>query len=209
MPKQDTQAIEKLNARIMESCKTMKIDSQGKRLAQEHIASSRLTNSGAISVTLSPNIPNTRAERFYRAMATEEYAALLRNDYLIFKKGGYGGITTTRSYCESTKYMSTGPMDREPERGTHMVEFMVPPTLKDALVREGLTEKGENGATSFGLGPGQKNGVGGQEFRNKSHMISWKLVGLTVRSEDQKKAFEKADALALHDVTTDKGYNDE
>lgn len=206
MPTTDTQA---LKTEIMTHCPNLKIDSQGKRLTQEHIATSRRTGTGVISVTLSPNIPNARVERFYRTMATAEYEALLRNGYLIFKTDGYGGITTSRTYCESTKYMSTGPMTSEPERGTHLVEFMAPPTLRDALTRRGVSEKGENSAMSFGLGPGQQDGRGGQEFRDKSHMISWKLVGLTVRSPEQEQALANANALALVDVTTDRGYNDD
>ena len=202
-------AAAELKTEIMARCPGLKVDSQGRRLAIEHIATARRTGTGAIRATLAPSIARGRSEMFYRAMSTAEYDALLKSGYLLFKDKGYGGITNSRTYCEE-KYMGTGPLgSEEPSRGTHLVEFMVPTTLRDALRRAGANEKAEDGALSYGLGPGQNKGAGAQEYRNKSHIISWKLVALTVRSQEQLQQFKTANTLGLVDVTKPAKYDDD
>jgi hypothetical protein len=122
------------------------------------------------------NDPHSGEERqtFYRAMKEEEFRAFEKSEQLTpVDANAYMGISDSREYV--TKYFD-GPIRND---ATHVVEFIVQPGVDVEQELLGLrVEKAESSALSFGLGPKQAKGVGGEYFNYllKSRCVRWRLV---------------------------------
>jgi hypothetical protein len=113
-------------------------------------------------------------QTYYRAMKEEEFRIFEKTEQLTpVDDNAYMGISSSREYV--SKYFD-GPKSND---ATHIVEFIVQPGVDVQKELLGLkVEKAEDGALSFGLGPKQAKGVGGEYFNNllKSHSVRWRLV---------------------------------
>jgi hypothetical protein len=152
-----------------------KRDSYGAvRVRNRDLSLSRLAGRNSEKVIFSTN-SDTRDEshRYYRCMGGDEFQILADTGRL--HSSGFGGITHDRDYAEAYMY---GPKGSD---ATHCVEFLTRATDnidKELEAIKPSISKAEDGAMSFGLGPGQSSGQGGDLFNSllKNKEMLWSLV---------------------------------
>jgi hypothetical protein len=147
---------------------------EGKLVKSGDLILSRLSGRNADKPIFSTTSDNRdENHRYYRCMGADEFTTLRTTGRL--ESGGFGGITHDRDYAEGYMY---GPKGSD---ATHCVEFLTRATDnidKELEAIKPSISKAEEGAMSFGLGPGQSNGQGGVLFNSllKDKQILWSLV---------------------------------